>query len=224
MALDSKQISDKIKIFRKEQKLSQGDFAARVGHKWHQIKDMETYTTKPSVEMLAGIVSAFGVSGDRFLMELGVPRTKSKDIIPLIEKQFPFLTGIDIEGWTEDDYIRDRVKRQQNDEINREQRILEYLAERPEIKEELYQKAVSLETIVLKERLIEKIEKLDKILQDQIVEGFCLSEEEDAVEIIRRLDMKLLYVVAGRYREVVTPQSDAKRIKSKKKVQPADSD
>ena len=157
-------------------------------------------------------------------MELGVPRTKSKDIIPLIEKQFPFLTGIDIEGWTEDDYIRDRVKRQQNDEINREQRILEYLAERPEIKEELYQKAVSLETIVLKERLIEKIEKLDKILQDQIVEGFCLSEEEDAVEIIRRLDMKLLYVVAGRYREVVTPQSDAKRIKSKKKVQPADSD
>ena len=54
-------ISERIKEIRGVLGLSQKDFAEKVGLKWHQIKDIETEKTKPSVDLVVKISDIFAI-------------------------------------------------------------------------------------------------------------------------------------------------------------------
>ncbi len=54
-------ISERIKEIRGVFSLSQKDFAEKMGLKWHQIKDIETEKTKPSVDLIVKISDIFSI-------------------------------------------------------------------------------------------------------------------------------------------------------------------
>jgi len=66
-----KKIAQNIKTLRHSLKLSQKEFAIKLGCKWYQIKDMETGKTKPSLELISKISENFSINYDWLLVGSG---------------------------------------------------------------------------------------------------------------------------------------------------------
>ncbi|MEW6713046.1 MAG: LexA family transcriptional regulator [Candidatus Riflebacteria bacterium] len=82
-------INERIREIRASKGLSQKDFAERIGAKWHQIKDVETEKTKPSVDLVVKISEIFSINSHWLLHGGGNMLSVQGDSLPVAVPSHP---------------------------------------------------------------------------------------------------------------------------------------